>query len=91
MVLTGGGSLLPGTIELAEDIFNMPVKLGIPQGFSGMVEEAQNPQSATGVGLVIYGKKHLHELDGYLSKGEAGVFEVIKKRFRRWFNTVSIY
>jgi cell division protein FtsA len=91
MVLTGGGSLLPGTIELAEDIFNMPVKLGIPTGFTGMVEEAKNPQSATGVGLVIYGKKHLHELDGYLSKGESGVFEIIKKRFRRWFNTISMY
>ena len=91
LVLTGGGSLLPGTIEVAEDIFNMPVKLGIPTGFTGMIEEAQNPQSATGVGLVIYGAKHLHEVGGTIARGEGGAFESIKKRFRRWFNTVSMY
>lgn len=91
LVLTGGGSLIQGTIELAEDIFNMPVKLGIPKGFSGMVEESQNPQSATGVGLVIYGKKHMHEIDKSFKSTESGVFENIKKRFRRWFNTVSVY
>ena len=91
LVLTGGGSLLPGTIDIAEDIFNMPVKLGVPTGFTGMVEEAQNPQSATGVGLVIYGAKHIHEVGGTISRGEGGAFESIKKRFRRWFNTVSMY
>ncbi|MBN1482053.1 cell division protein FtsA [candidate division KSB1 bacterium] len=91
LVLTGGGSLLPGTVELAEDIFNMPVRLGVPQGFTGMVEEAGNPQSATGVGLIIYGKKHMHEIDGHMAKGESSAFESIKKRFRRWFSTVSVY
>ncbi|RPH92685.1 MAG: cell division protein FtsA [Calditrichaeota bacterium] len=90
LVLTGGGSLLPGTIELAEEIFNMPAKLGIPQGFTGMVGEAQNPQSATGVGLVIFGKKHLHEVAGHLARGDGGGFESLKKRFRRWFNTVGV-
>ena len=91
LVLTGGGSLLPGTVELAEDIFSMPVRLGVPQGFTGMIEEAGNPQSATGVGLIIYGKKHMHELDGHMGKGESNAFESIKKRFRRWFSTVSVY
>ncbi|MBN1560462.1 cell division protein FtsA [candidate division KSB1 bacterium] len=91
LVLTGGGSLCQGTIEMAEDIFSMPVRLGLPQGFTGMVEEAKNPQSATGVGLIIYGKKHMHEINGYISKGENGAFESIKRRFRRWFNTVSVY
>ncbi|MBN1466119.1 cell division protein FtsA [candidate division KSB1 bacterium] len=91
LVLTGGGSLCGGTIEMAESIFNMPVKLGLPQGFTGMVEEAKNPQSATGVGLIIYGKKHMHEIDGHMAKGENGAFESIKRRFRRWFNTISMY
>lgn len=91
LVLTGGGSLLPGTVELAEDIFNMPVKLGVPEGFTGMLEEAQNPQSATGVGLVIYGNKHIHEVNNSMNKGESGAFESIKRRFRRWFSTVSVY
>ncbi|MDZ7317123.1 MAG: cell division protein FtsA [candidate division KSB1 bacterium] len=89
LVLTGGGSLLPGTLELAEEIFNMPVKLGIPSGFTGMVGEAQNPQSATGVGLILYGKKHLNEVSGHLSRGDSGAFDTIKKRFRRWFSTLN--
>ncbi|MBN2357081.1 cell division protein FtsA, partial [candidate division KSB1 bacterium] len=54
LVLTGGASQCPGTLELAEEIFNMPVKLGKPSGFSGMVSEAGNPQSSTGVGLIMY-------------------------------------
>jgi len=91
LVLTGGGSLIPGTLELAEDIFNMPVKLGVPQGFSGMIEESKNPQSATGVGLVKYGQKFQHELDGSYHDGEAGIFEAIKKRFRRWFGSVTSF
>jgi len=91
LVLTGGGSLIPGTLELAEDIFNMPVKLGVPQGFSGMIEESKNPQSATGVGLVQFGQKFQHELDGSFHDGEAGIFEAIKKRFRRWFGSVTSF
>lgn len=91
LVLTGGGSLIPGTIELAEDIFNMPVKLGIPAGFIGMIEEARNPQSATGVGLILYAIKHQDEIRESLANGGTGKFDNIKKRFRRWFNTVSLY
>jgi cell division protein FtsA len=89
VVITGGGALLPGTVELAEEIFNMPVKLGIPTGFGGLVEEATIPQHATGVGLVQYGLKHQHELGGILSAGEEGLFDRIKKRMRRWFGSVS--
>ena len=90
LVMTGGGSLLPGTIELAEDIFNMPVKLGVPGGFSGMVEEAEQPQCATGVGLLQYGVAHRGELGTVLEKSEANLFEAIKKRFRRWFGSVTV-
>ncbi len=88
LVLTGGGSMIPGTVELAEDIFNMPVKIGIPQGFSGLVEEAQNPKFATGVGLVQYGYLHHGEIFEAL-EGEEGIFDSIKKRFRRWFSSVT--
>jgi cell division protein FtsA len=91
LVMTGGASLLPGTIEMAEDIFNVPVKLGIPRGFSGMVEEAERPQCATGVGLLQYGVLHRHEINNMLEKSEAGLFESIKKRFRRWFGSVTAF
>ena len=91
LVMTGGASLLPGTIEMAEDIFNMPVKLGIPSGFSGMLEEAEKPQCATGVGLLKYGVLHRHEMDIMLEKSEKGLFDSIKKRFRRWFGSVTAF
>lgn len=55
IVLTGGGSLMEGIKELAEKVFEMPVKLGIPYGFGGLTEAAKSPMHATGVGLCMYG------------------------------------
>ena len=89
LVMTGGASLLDGTLDLAEDIFNMPVKLGVPKGFTGMIEEAQRPQCATGVGLILYGLAHKDELDSKIGNEGTGAFDFIKKRFRRWFGSVT--
>ena len=59
VVLTGGGALIKGTAELAHEVLGMPVKIGIPSGFSGgLVREIENPAYATAVGLVHYGMKH---------------------------------
>ncbi len=55
VVLTGGGSLLPGTEDLAADIFKLPVRTGKPGGLGGLMIEAQSPVFATGVGLIHYG------------------------------------
>lgn len=55
VVLTGGGALLAGVCHLAEHCFDLPVRIGIPQGFTGLVERAAHPRHATGVGLVLYG------------------------------------
>ena len=53
-VLTGGGSLIPGTDELAADVLGMEARIGRPMGLSGgLVEEVDNPKYATGVGLVL--------------------------------------
>ena len=54
IVLTGGGSLLEGSVRLAEEIFGLPARVGVPQGFSGMVESASSPVFATGLGLILY-------------------------------------
>jgi cell division protein FtsA len=54
VVLTGGGSLLKGCAELAEDVFGMPVSVGVPKGFSGLVESASSPIFSTGVGLLFW-------------------------------------
>ena len=55
VVLTGGGALMHGAVELAEQVFGMPVKLGVPKGFGGLVDSVATPVHATGVGLVQYG------------------------------------
>ena len=83
MVLTGGASLLPGVTQLAESIFRMPVRVGLPQGIIGSDEIMSNPKYATGVGLLLHGRYqqqgHLHEplmRDGVKS---------IWGRMRHWF------
>lgn len=58
IVLTGGSSKVTGLIELAEEIFHMPVRMGVPQNVSGLTEVVKNPIHSTGVGLLMYGKEH---------------------------------
>ncbi|MEP3561832.1 MAG: cell division protein FtsA [Marinobacter sp.] len=55
IVITGGSSTMEGVVELAEEIFHMPVRLACPQAVSGMTEVVNNPIYATGVGLLIHG------------------------------------
>ncbi len=57
IVLTGGSSKMEGMIDLAEEVFHMPVRLGIPQGVGGLSGVVHNPIYATGVGLVLYGAR----------------------------------
>lgn len=67
VVLTGGGSMTNGTRELAEEIFQMPVKIGMPMGFgAGLVKEVESPVFSTAVGLVLYAFKH-HETSNLMS------------------------
>jgi cell division protein FtsA len=54
VVLTGGGSLIKGAADLAEQTFGMQVSLGVPKGFSGLVESASSPVYSTGVGLLFW-------------------------------------
>ncbi len=58
IVLTGGCAKMEGVIELAEEIFHMPVRLGMPQHVTGLVDVVRNPIYATGVGLLLYGNQH---------------------------------
>jgi cell division protein FtsA len=56
VVLTGGGSLIPGTAELAADVLGVEARVGTPTGLGGgMVKEVSDPKYATAVGLVLYG------------------------------------
>lgn len=88
LVLTGGASLLPGTMELAEEIFGMPVKIGRPEGFTGMVAEAGSPQNATGVGLIHYAVRHRGEDEAGLPNDQ-GIFDGLLGKFKRLFDRRS--
>lgn len=58
IVLTGGAAKIAGAVTLAERVFEMPVRLGVPNNVSGMPEIINNPIHATGIGLLIYGQRH---------------------------------
>jgi len=64
LVLTGGTSKMEGVVELAEEIFHMPVRIGMPSEVSGLVDIVRNPTYSTGVGLLLYGMKHAQEREG---------------------------
>lgn len=55
VVLTGGGSLIPGAAELALEVFGIPARIGVPDKLRGLVEEYQSPIYSTAMGLVMYG------------------------------------
>ena len=61
IVLTGGASKIEGVIELAEEIFHMPVSVGSPRNVAGLRDIVRNPVYATGVGLLLYGKEREEE------------------------------
>jgi cell division protein FtsA len=90
IVLTGGGSLVKGTAELAQEVLGMPVKIGIPTGFgSGLIREIENPIYATGVGLVIHELRHRDRsaITSSMSNGRGkGSLKNILNRMKTWFD-----
>jgi cell division protein FtsA len=58
LVLTGGGAILDGMSEIAEQIFDLPIRRGSPGGVGGMADHVANPAYATAVGLVRYAERH---------------------------------
>jgi cell division protein FtsA len=82
IILTGGTAVLEGLPELAEQIFNLPVRRGIPIGIGGLVDLVNSPMYATGVGLVLYGSKH--ETQSRFKIGEANIFSKVTHRMREW-------
>lgn len=60
VVITGGSALLANIVEMAEQIFDLPVRIGYPSGVEGRMEEVNSPRCTTGVGLVLYGSKANH-------------------------------
>jgi len=83
IVLTGGSAKMEGAVDLAEEIFHMPVRLGVPQYITGLSDVVKNPIHATGVGLLLFGLRQQREsLPNFQSEGGMkGVWE----RMKGWF------
>ncbi|NOY61801.1 MAG: cell division protein FtsA [Gammaproteobacteria bacterium] len=83
IVLTGGSSKVEGAVELAEEVFHMPVRLGVPQHVHGLVDVVRSPIYATGVGLLMFGHQHRNEstTEVRASGGSKGIWE----RMKSWF------
>jgi len=83
VVLTGGSSKMEGLVDLAEEVFHMPVRLGLPQAVSGLVDVVRNPIYSTGVGLLLFGQRNARKR---LPEAEAGGgFQVVWDRMKSWF------
>ena len=87
IVLTGGTSKMEGVVELAEEIFHTPVRIGSPQDVNGLTDIVRNPIYSTGVGLLQYGLKQQNggEIKGSKAQSSSGAFARIKNWFQNNF------
>ncbi len=86
VVVTGGGALLEGLPEIAESVFQQPVRLGRPQGVGGLVDVVSNPIYATGVGLVLFGAKNQSQKK-FEIRGSNTLTRIIKS-IKEWFKDI---
>jgi cell division protein FtsA len=84
VILTGGSTIMEGMPELAEQIFNLPVRRGTPIGIGGLVDLVNSPMYATGVGLVLYGSKNMAQ--SRFKVGQGNIFSKVTHRMREWIS-----
>ncbi len=83
IVLTGGSSKMEGAIELAEEIFHMPVRVGAPQHITGLSDVVKNPIYSTGVGLLLFGQRQV--MESHHGRHADGGFRSVYERMKSWF------
>ncbi len=83
VVLTGGSSKMDGMIELAEEVFHVPVRLGVPKYIGGLNEVVKNPIYSTGVGLIQFG--NLHKGPKLDAGPRRSGFKAVLERMKGWF------
>ena len=83
IVLTGGTAIMEGMPEIAEQVFDLPVRRGYPVGISGLADLVNSPIFATGVGLVMYGNRNRSK--SRFRIGETNIFSKVSRRMRDWF------
>jgi cell division protein FtsA len=82
VVLTGGSSVMRGMVELGEEIFHMPVRVGVPRYAGGLADVVRSPRYATAVGLLLEGVQQIRQ--GQLSRQD-GSMRAVLARMREWF------
>ncbi|MEM7589434.1 MAG: cell division FtsA domain-containing protein, partial [Myxococcota bacterium] len=82
LVLTGGTTLLPGMVELAEEVLDLPVRLGVPREIGGLTNVVNSPIYSTGVGLVLYGAQNRDQR--YFRAREDNIYTTVKRRMATW-------
>ncbi len=81
IVITGGTAKMEGAVELAEEIFHMPVRIGVPAGAQGMLDIVKNPIYSTAVGLLLFGLKQ-HNAG---STGKEAPGRSLVRKMKQWF------
>ena len=89
VVITGGAALLEGIPEVAEQIFDLPVRRGYPLEVGGLTDVINNPMFATAVGLVIYGvKQEQGQAEKIFRIRQKNLFNRVASRMKKWFKDV---
>jgi cell division protein FtsA len=86
VVLTGGVALLPGIRELAEQVFDMPVRVGVPHGLGGLADVVQNPIYSTAAGLLLHAQRH--GSSNVVSAAAPNVLVRLLNSMKRWFKDI---
>ncbi len=85
VVLTGAGAKIPGVIDLAREILNLPTQIGFPQNYDGVVDKIDDPAYATAIGLLIWGSR-------FENRHHAGIKSLNLKKgvanMRSWFKNL---
>jgi len=83
IVITGGSAALQGMVELGEEIFHLPVRLGLPRNIGGLSAVVKTPRYATGVGLLLYGLERRQRNE--VERVGAGSFKEVLEKMAAWF------
>ncbi|OCC14756.1 Cell division protein FtsA [Dissulfuribacter thermophilus] len=83
VVITGGSALLPGMAEIADQIFDLPTRIGFPKGITGLTDIINGPQFATAVGLLLHGAKKAPKRKFRIR--DRNIFNRVTSRMKSWF------
>ena len=83
IVLTGGSSMMQGMVELGEEIFHMPVRVGQPAYNGGLAEVVRHPRYSTAMGLLLEGMQQVRAQE--LARTQTGAFQLLVDRMKAWF------